>query len=349
MASRRQKVTVIPNGLSHSRLGASPARRAGRPNEDANPFTFLCLAHCYPHKNIAILADAVRVLPKYTRRAAKCVITVAPEQHPGARRLLERLGQGELEGKIENIGPVASAKLAQVYARADALVFPTLLESFSRTYLEAWHFGLPILTSDRDFAHHLCGDAALYFDPLDAASVARAMASVMEDSNLRQTMVETGRSILAQAPGWDEIAGRFVEVLEGAAGSGQGAEGRRQKAEGSKQVGSGQWAGGQVGSGQVEEGSRQQAEGSEQAGSGETQRPAAFQPILAAICPLPICLLPSAFCLLLSSACLLPSAFCLLLSSTCPLPTANRPLPTFAPCLTRWRAAGGASTARMGS
>jgi hypothetical protein len=40
------------------------------------------------------------------------------------------------------------------------------------------------------------------------------MARVMEDLTLRQTLVENGRRILAQAPTWDEIAARFVEVLE---------------------------------------------------------------------------------------------------------------------------------------
>jgi glycosyltransferase involved in cell wall biosynthesis len=124
------------------------------------------------------------------------------------------LSQSELAGKIENIGPVASEMLPQVYQSADALIFPTLLESFSRTYLEALHFGLPILTSDRDFAHHLCGNTAIYFDPLDADDVARAMARVMEDLTLCQTLVENGRRILAQAPTWDEIAARFVDVLE---------------------------------------------------------------------------------------------------------------------------------------
>ncbi len=58
------------------------------------------------------------------------------------------------------------------------------------------------------------GNAAIYFDPLDADSVARAMAGVMEDSGLRQILVENGRRMLAQAPTWDEIADRFVEVLE---------------------------------------------------------------------------------------------------------------------------------------
>jgi ubiquinone/menaquinone biosynthesis C-methylase UbiE len=76
------------------------------------------------------------------------------------------------------------------------------------------HFDLPILTSDRDFARERCQGAAIYFDPLDAASVAGAMARVMEDADLRNNLVENGRSILAQAPTWDEIAARFVEVLE---------------------------------------------------------------------------------------------------------------------------------------
>jgi hypothetical protein len=78
-------------------------------------------------------------------------------------------------------------------------------------------FGIPILTSDRDFARHLCGDAAIYFDPLDAKSVAKAMATIIEDAMLRRRLVEEGRKTLAQAPTWDEIAGRFVDVLERAA------------------------------------------------------------------------------------------------------------------------------------
>ena len=116
------------------------------------------------------------------------------------------MGKDGLAGKIENIGPVPSQMLSQVYRRADALIFPTLLESFSRTYSEAMYFGLPILTSDRDFARHLCRNAATYFDPLDADSVARAMARVMQDGGLRARLVENGRRLLAQAPTWDEIA-----------------------------------------------------------------------------------------------------------------------------------------------
>jgi glycosyltransferase involved in cell wall biosynthesis len=88
------------------------------------------------------------------------------------------------------------------------------METFSFTYDEAMHFGLPILTSDRDFARERCQDAALYFDPLDADSVARAMAQVMDDEGLRNRLAANGKRLLEKAPSWDDIAGRFVDVLE---------------------------------------------------------------------------------------------------------------------------------------
>jgi glycosyltransferase involved in cell wall biosynthesis/SAM-dependent methyltransferase len=315
------RVAIIPNTFSLAKPAGNGERTLSNGNEGARPFTFLCLAHCYAHKNIDILVDATGELPKYTDKSAKCVITVAPEQHPGAQRLLKRLGQAEVAGKIENIGPVPSEMLPKVYQIADALIFPTLLESFSRTYLEALYFGLPILTSDRDFAHNLCQNAAIYFDPLDAASVARAMARVMDDAGLRQRLVANGRRILAQAPTWDEIAARFVEVLECTA---RGKDG--QSAIGSGQVGKhfGQWA---VGSGQVGKDCGQSGEAQWQIASARPRTgPTSNHRLLpTADCPLPSghCLLPTADCLPLSGHCPLPTAHCLPPSGHCLLPTAD--------------------------
>jgi glycosyltransferase involved in cell wall biosynthesis/SAM-dependent methyltransferase len=210
-----QQVTVIPNTLSSTARGGSLERDPHSRRRGPGPFRFLCLAHYYVHKNLEVLVDALRLLPRYTEEAAECLLTIAPEQHVGARRLLARVRREV--ASIENLGPIASDKLSEAYGRADALIFPSLLESFTRTYLEAMHFGLPILTSDRDFAHCLCQDAAIYFDPLDPASVARGMARMMADAPLRRRLVANGSKVLALAPSWDEVAARFVGVLEAAA------------------------------------------------------------------------------------------------------------------------------------
>ncbi len=191
----------------------------GEPRKDgsARPFTFLCLARYYAHKNLEILVDAAKRLPAYSRRPAQCFITISADQHPGARKLLKRIAREKLEHILVNVGPIPRMRVPEVYRSADAFVLPTLLESFGRIYLEAMLFGLPILTSDRDFARDRCGDAALYFDPLDADSVAKSMARLMEEDALRRELVSNAAPLVKQAPTWDEIASQFVAVLERAA------------------------------------------------------------------------------------------------------------------------------------
>jgi glycosyltransferase involved in cell wall biosynthesis len=210
------RVAVIPNAIPFPLEPDAPSRRQ-TPLDPAKPFTFLCLARYYAHKNIKILLDAIQHLPLLTRDRARCLLTIAPEQHPRAARLLRQLATRHLGTSITNLGPVPAEQLPALFRGADALILPTLLESHSRTYLEAMHFGLPIATSDRDFGRHACRDAALYFDTHDARHVAKAMAQLMEDGELRRRLVESGRGIIAQAPGWNDLAARFTRALERAA------------------------------------------------------------------------------------------------------------------------------------
>ena len=206
-----ERILVIPNAMP----AFEPCpRNSSQGHPSSEPFRFLCFARYYPHKNIEILFDALQKLPRYTSRPARCLINISADQDAGARRFLRKIEQAGESSSITCVGPVSREELSGLYQSGDAYIFPTLMETFSFTYDEAMHFGLPILTSDRDFAHERCQDAAVYFDPLDADSVAKAMARVMEDEELRRRLVENGHRILAKAPSWDDIASRFVEMLE---------------------------------------------------------------------------------------------------------------------------------------
>ncbi len=206
------RIVVIPD--AEALPATSRKQERHRERTAPAPFTFLCLAVYAPHKNQEILLDAMKRLPAYSSRPVRTLITIAPHQHPGARKLLERIKREKLENFVTNTGLVSGAELEQAYMSADAAIQPTLLESFGRVYSESMSFDLPLLTSDRDFAHQVCQDAAVYFDPLDADSVARAMASVMEDENLRSRLVERGGHILQKMPTWDCVVAQFVDVME---------------------------------------------------------------------------------------------------------------------------------------
>jgi glycosyltransferase involved in cell wall biosynthesis len=177
-------------------------------------FILLSIARYYPHKNLELLVDAFDKFREDLRDVA-LVITIAPNQHPRARRLLraiERLGLAE---QIVNVGSLPHSKVARYYAHCHALVAPTLLESFGMTYIEAMHFGVPIITSDRDFARGVCGDAALYFDPLDSRSLKDTILRVKDNPTLTQNLLANAKKQLKlQSLSWNEIAGNTVEELQ---------------------------------------------------------------------------------------------------------------------------------------
>ena len=71
----------------------------------------------------------------------------------------------------------------KLYNQADAMFLPTLLETFSASYPEAMKMERPILTSDLDFAKDICGDAALYFNPLDSYDIANKIKTINDRSH----------------------------------------------------------------------------------------------------------------------------------------------------------------------
>lgn len=123
-----------------------------------------------------------------------------------------------LEDSIINVGPLSQQDLGAFYKHCDALVMPTRLESFSGTYLEAMHFGMPILTSDLDFAHEVCGDAALYFNPWNAESIRDAILTLKSRPELKQDLVAKGQARLRAGfkTTWDGVARGYPDEPEGA-------------------------------------------------------------------------------------------------------------------------------------
>ena len=113
------------------------------------------------------------------------------------------------------MGPLKEGELAGYFLNADALFFPSLLESFSATYLEAMHFGLPILTSDLDFARYICGDAALYFNPWNPSDIIEKICILRDNNNLRKKLVDEGRQRISSFfKSWEEIIADLISDLE---------------------------------------------------------------------------------------------------------------------------------------
>jgi glycosyltransferase involved in cell wall biosynthesis len=110
---------------------------------------------------------------------------------------------------------------ADLYAGADAFVFPSLYEGFGFPVLEAAAYGAPVVTSRTSSLVEVAGNAALLVDPLDVDDIAEAIQRLIEDGQLRSQLVRLGRDRLLEFD-WGQAASRVAAVLEAAAGQGRG-------------------------------------------------------------------------------------------------------------------------------
>ena len=88
--------------------------------------------------------------------------------------------------------PVTDAGLLSLYRNARAFVFPSLNEGFGIPVLEAFSGGCPVVLSDCTSLPEVAGEAAVYFDPEHADSIAGAVERVLTDELLRNDLIRKG-------------------------------------------------------------------------------------------------------------------------------------------------------------
>lgn len=204
------RVSVIPNTCAAAYRRADEARPTPGPDD---PIRVLTFAHPYPHKDLRILPEVAAALRETRPDRQFRFVTSVPPEHPqwdALRRRAEALGVADA---LTTVGRVTVAGGVDLYRGADVCLMPTLLETFSAAYPEAMAMGLPIVTTDLGFARDVCGDAALYYRPRDAADAARRLAELADSPRLWTAMVRRGKRRLDQSPDAADRYDRVVETL----------------------------------------------------------------------------------------------------------------------------------------
>jgi glycosyltransferase involved in cell wall biosynthesis len=83
--------------------------------------------------------------------------------------------------------------LATLIKGARAVVFPSLYEGFGLPVVEAMALGTPVLTSRVSSLPEIAGDAALLVDPYRTDDIARGIATICEDNDMRKELAQRGR------------------------------------------------------------------------------------------------------------------------------------------------------------
>lgn len=167
------------SGVHHTVVHHGP-RETPRPtgvaeSGAAEPY-WLAVGTLEPRKNYAALLAA---LPEYRRRSARpAELVVAGGGGWMSEALKLELRQLEEAGAVRYLGYVDDARLADLYAGAKALLFPSWYEGFGLPILEAMSQGCPVICSDRTSLPEVGGEVARYIDPGDPRSIAEAMLAL---------------------------------------------------------------------------------------------------------------------------------------------------------------------------
>jgi glycosyltransferase involved in cell wall biosynthesis len=178
-----ERVRTIHHGLDHDVYSPGPGPRER---------FLLYPANRWPHKNHERLFEAFALVRRDEPELRLVLTGVGHERRP-------------LPPGVEARGLVPVAELVGLYRRAAALVFPSLHEGFGLPPLEAMACGCPVAVSRVASLPEVCGDAAVYFDPLSVEDVARGIADVLAHP-------PAGGPARAARFTWEECARRHDDV-----------------------------------------------------------------------------------------------------------------------------------------
>ena len=207
------KVTVVPNAAGPE---YRPISRAAAASEIAERFSLptpfiLSVGDLQPRKNqiglIEAFARLVRAYPQLKHRLA-----IAGKAAWLADRVYQAARESGVADRIQFLGFVTDLDLLQLYNACDLFVFPSLYEGFGLPVLEAMACGRAVACSSAAALPEVVDSAAILFDPNSADEMARAMADLLLDAELRGRMERLGQSRAAQF-NWQSTAQRTLEVF----------------------------------------------------------------------------------------------------------------------------------------
>jgi glycosyltransferase involved in cell wall biosynthesis len=145
----------------------------------------LFVGQLFKHKNVQVVVDA---LPAIRQRMPDTELFVAGPPAQGLRAA---------DGVVY-LGVLSDGALGGAYELATVLVMPSLHETIGLPMPEAMSAGTVVAAADRPYAHDVCLDAAVFFDPLDADDCARQIADLLLDPQLQRELSGRGHALVAQ-------------------------------------------------------------------------------------------------------------------------------------------------------
>lgn len=165
------------------------------------------------HKNIHGLIKAFGLLNEKRGTNENLVITGGrhiPSYSDMIEGLIDKLN---IRSKVTIIKVEDSDDMPLFYQGAEFLVYPSLYEGFGLPIVEAMACQIAVITSDITSCPEVAGNGALLIDPFDIESIKEAMASLLDNPELKKDLINKGIEQVKKFS-WRRLAKDTVDVYK---------------------------------------------------------------------------------------------------------------------------------------
>jgi len=201
---------INPNKVTVTYEATEPIAEEAEPlNSLLGKLFIMYVGRPTPHKNLARLIDAFKILQKQNPELR---LVLAGKKDANYQAHADRVKREGIKNVIFT-DFITDGQLRWLLENCTAYIFPSLSEGFGLPGLEAMLQGAPVVSSNATCLPEVYGDAAYYFDPTDVMDMAEKINEVINNAKLRQELSAKGKKQAAKYS-WRRMAEQTLAVYE---------------------------------------------------------------------------------------------------------------------------------------
>lgn len=213
-----ERVHVVPCGVDMSQYHSNYSREQieyAKKKYSIKGNYFLYLGTLEPRKNLKGLLLSYKKFIENRKEAGKEIpmLVLAGGKGWMYDEIFQTANEASLKEHVIFTGYIDEEDKAPLMSGATVFCFPSFYEGFGMPPLEAMACGTPVLTSNNSSLAEVTGDAAVHVDPYDLNQMAKMLAELCDNVELRQQLQTLGVR-QAENYSWESAVAKLWEVYE---------------------------------------------------------------------------------------------------------------------------------------
>ena len=174
---------------------------------------FLFVGVIKERKNVLRVVEAFRDFKKSNPNLTHKLVFAGRPSGWYAEKVQNFIANNNLAHQTIFLDHINDGQLAYVYKRTEALLFPSVIESFGFPVLEAMACGTPVITANIGGPAEIGVNVALLVNPYQLEEIAQAMDKIATDANFRARLIVAGQA-RANEFSWSKTAAKTLELIK---------------------------------------------------------------------------------------------------------------------------------------